>query len=134
MSEIVDQMNFTNYLEIYHMKIHSYMMKYLNVCHLTIFLILMIWETIQTVHHWIKQIPMKYCSNLLIIWVIFLFINYLLILKAKKKLENVNGFIVDFSLEFLSNEKRFFPDIVTPEGILPKEMWTWKFVKYLLVP
>jgi len=44
--------------------------------------------------------------------------------EAKKRLDNINGYIVDFPLEFLSNEKKFFPDFVTPEGILPNEMWT----------
>lgn len=44
--------------------------------------------------------------------------------EAKRRLDCVKGFIVDFPLEFLSNEKKFFPDFVTAEGILPKEMWT----------
>jgi hypothetical protein len=34
------------------------------------------------------------------------------------------GLVVDFPLEFLSKEKNFFPDYVTPEGIVPTEMWT----------
>ena len=43
--------------------------------------------------------------------------------EAKKRLDNINGYIVDFPLEFLSNEKKFFPDFVTPEGIIPDECW-----------
>ena len=35
------------------------------------------------------------------------------------------GLVVDFPLEFLSHEKNFFPDFDTPEGFVPKEMWTW---------
>lgn len=38
--------------------------------------------------------------------------------------ENVKGFIVDFPLKFLSKEKNFFPDYKTPEGLVPKQMWT----------
>ena len=37
---------------------------------------------------------------------------------------NVNGFIVDFPLQFLSHEKEFFPSVFTLEGLLPKDMWT----------
>jgi hypothetical protein len=45
--------------------------------------------------------------------------------KAKKKLENfVMGLVVDFPLNFLSNEKNFFPDIVTTEGLVPEIIWT----------
>ncbi|CAF0731365.1 unnamed protein product [Brachionus calyciflorus] len=46
-------------------------------------------------------------------------------LKGKRKLEEeVNGFIVDFPLLFLSKESYFFPDIRTPEGIIPVATWT----------
>jgi phospholipase D1/2 len=43
--------------------------------------------------------------------------------KAQLK-EKVFGFIVDFPLKFLSQEKNFFPEINTPEGIVPTAMWT----------
>ncbi|CAF0825220.1 unnamed protein product [Brachionus calyciflorus] len=44
---------------------------------------------------------------------------------GKKELdEKVNGFIVDFPLKFLCKEKNFFPDIRTPEGMVPIAMWT----------
>ena len=36
----------------------------------------------------------------------------------------VMGLVVDFPLEFLSHEQNFFPDFDTPEGLVPKEMWT----------
>jgi hypothetical protein len=37
---------------------------------------------------------------------------------------DVQGFIVDFPLKFLSREKGFFPSVFTLEGLLPKDMWT----------
>jgi hypothetical protein len=36
----------------------------------------------------------------------------------------VNGFIVDFPLQFLSQEKNFFPEMMTTEGMVPTAMWT----------
>lgn len=38
--------------------------------------------------------------------------------------KNVKGFLVDFPLKFLSNEKNFFPNLKTPEGLVPTAMWT----------
>lgn len=39
-------------------------------------------------------------------------------------LENVMGFIVDFPINFLSKESNFFPNITTPEGLVPTSTWT----------
>lgn len=45
--------------------------------------------------------------------------------RAKKLLEeHVSGFIVNFPLEFLSEESSFFPSINTKEGIVPVIVWT----------
>lgn len=41
-----------------------------------------------------------------------------------EKLKLINGFLVDFPLSFLSQEKSFFPDINTKEGMVPVAMWT----------
>ena len=66
-------------------------------------------------------------------FVIFLFCQipaHILIqclLKAKKMLEkSINGFIVDFPLEFLSKvkENNFFPELGTKEGLMPVMVWT----------
>ncbi len=44
---------------------------------------------------------------------------------GKYKLEkSVTGLIVDFPLNFLSHEKNFYPNLDTPEGLVPNEMWT----------
>jgi len=44
---------------------------------------------------------------------------------AKKTLESeIKGFIVDFPLLFLAQEKSFFPNINTKEGVVPNIMWT----------
>ena len=51
---------------------------------------------------------------------------------AKLKLEkSVMGLIVDFPLNFLSHEKNFFPDLDTPEGLVPTEMWTWIILLFI---
>jgi hypothetical protein len=34
------------------------------------------------------------------------------------------GFIVDFPIEFLSNEKNFYPSILTKQGLAPYALWT----------
>lgn len=45
--------------------------------------------------------------------------------KARQLLENhVSGFIVDFPLEFLQDESRFFPSMNTKEGLVPVIVWT----------
>jgi phospholipase D1/2 len=45
--------------------------------------------------------------------------------KGKEEMESkVSGFIVDFPLKFLSEEKNYFPNLNTPEGICPTSMWT----------
>ncbi|RNA08030.1 phospholipase D2 isoform X3 [Brachionus plicatilis] len=45
--------------------------------------------------------------------------------RGKKELEEkVNGFVVNFPLKFLCREKNFFPDMRTPEGLVPIAMWT----------
>lgn len=45
--------------------------------------------------------------------------------KAKDLLEtHTSGFIVDFPLEFLSEESSFFPSINTKEGLVPVIVWT----------
>lgn len=41
-----------------------------------------------------------------------------------EKLKLINGFVVDFPLSFLSQERSFFPDINTKEGMVPVAMWT----------
>jgi len=46
-------------------------------------------------------------------------------LEGKELMERkVNGFIVDFPLQFLSQEKNFFPEMMTAEGMVPTAMWT----------
>lgn len=44
--------------------------------------------------------------------------------KGKEKLDEINGFLVDFPLLFLSQEGSFFPEINTKEGMAPIAMWT----------
>jgi phospholipase D1/2 len=45
--------------------------------------------------------------------------------RAKKLLEeHVSGFVVDFPLEFMSEESSFFPSINTKEGLVPAIVWT----------
>lgn len=45
--------------------------------------------------------------------------------EGKLKMEKcVTGLVVDFPLNFLGHEKNFFPDLNTPEGLVPTEFWT----------